>query len=72
MSCVTCECESRELHGHGLSHETMSADDDECKCGIEKSYTHGTGYADTVLSTCVSHISSVVHAVKNCAHPHPP
>ena len=23
MSCVTCECESRELHGHGLSHETI-------------------------------------------------
>ena len=71
MSCVTCECESRELHGHGLSHETMSADDDEYsneyKCGIEKSYTHGTGYADTVLS-----LTSVVHAVKNCAHPQPP
>ena len=23
VSCVTCECESRELHGHGLSHETI-------------------------------------------------
>ena len=49
------------------NHETMSADDDECKRGIEKSYTHGTGCADTVLS-----LTSVVHAVKNCAHPQPP